>query len=173
MEAPICVAKGVDDLALKIREIGREHSVPIVENPPLARALYRSCEVGQEIPPELYAAVAQVLAFVLSRKAQGVPAGREQDVDVAGLRRALAGVGAAGQDVALQHGGRDGYALQTSDHLVTAFHTSSVSGRTAKPYCQSMLSPPCAMSSHDAKSVSPVSVHVPPAGRVVVSVLMQ
>ena len=62
--APICVAKGIDHLALKIKERAKNSGVPIVENRPLARALYRSVELDRPIPPELYQAVAQVLAFV-------------------------------------------------------------------------------------------------------------
>ncbi len=62
--APICVAKGLDHLALKIREMAREAGVPILERPELARALYRSVEVEKPIPRDLYQAVAQVLAFV-------------------------------------------------------------------------------------------------------------
>lgn len=64
MGAPIVVAKGVDLLAFKIREIAVDADVPIVENPPLARALYRQVEIGREIPGDLYQAVAEVLAFV-------------------------------------------------------------------------------------------------------------
>jgi len=63
-EAPRVVAKGVDNLALKIKEIAREAGVMIVENPPLARELYKSVEIDQTIPPKLYKAVAEVLAFV-------------------------------------------------------------------------------------------------------------
>lgn len=73
---PRVVAKGAGVIATRIREVAEDSRVSLVEDVPLARALFASCEVGQEIPPELYAAVAQVLAFVLSRKAQGVPAGR-------------------------------------------------------------------------------------------------
>ncbi len=73
---PRVVAKGAGVIATKIRELAEESRVSMVEDVPLARALYSSCEVGQEIPPELYQAVAQVLAFVLSRKASGAPAGR-------------------------------------------------------------------------------------------------
>jgi flagellar biosynthetic protein FlhB len=65
MDAPVCVAKGVDALALKIREIAREHSVPIVENPPLARALHATVEVDEAISPEHYKAVAEVISFVM------------------------------------------------------------------------------------------------------------
>jgi len=65
MEAPVCVAKGVDALALKIREAAAEHSVPIVENPPLARALHATVEVDQAIPPEHYKAVAEVIGYVM------------------------------------------------------------------------------------------------------------
>lgn len=66
--APVCVAKGVDHLALKIRERATVSGVAIVENPPLARSLYRSVELDQPIPPELYQAVAQVLAYVFRMK---------------------------------------------------------------------------------------------------------
>jgi flagellar biosynthetic protein FlhB len=62
--APTVVAKGQDLIAQRIREIAAEHGVPRVENPPLARTLYRSVEVGEQIPPELYRAVAEVLALV-------------------------------------------------------------------------------------------------------------
>lgn len=62
--APIVVAKGVDHLALKIREIAKEHKVPIVENRPLARALHKQCEVGDFVPRELFQSVAEVLAYV-------------------------------------------------------------------------------------------------------------
>ena len=65
MDAPICVAKGVDNVALKIREIGTEHAVPIVENPPLARALHATVEIEQQIAPEHYKAVAEVISFVM------------------------------------------------------------------------------------------------------------
>lgn len=64
MHAPKVVAKGADFLALKIREIAAEHGVPILERPPLARALYRTTEVGQEIPEEYYNAVAEIMAYV-------------------------------------------------------------------------------------------------------------
>lgn len=65
MNAPICVAKGVDLIALKIREVAGAHDVPIVENVPLARALYATTKIDQEIPVEHYAAVAQVIGYVM------------------------------------------------------------------------------------------------------------
>ena len=65
MNAPICVAKGVDALARKIREVAGEHNIPIVENPPLARALHATVEIDQEIPAEHYAAVAEVIGYVM------------------------------------------------------------------------------------------------------------
>ncbi|MBK9248567.1 MAG: flagellar biosynthesis protein FlhB [Ignavibacteria bacterium] len=68
MSAPVVVAKGVDFLAAKIREIATEANVPIVENPPLARSLYAAVEVDQEIPENLFKAVAQILAFVYRAK---------------------------------------------------------------------------------------------------------
>ncbi|MDE2376720.1 flagellar biosynthesis protein FlhB [Bradyrhizobium sp.] len=75
MTAPICVAKGVDNLAFKIREIAREHDIPIVENVPLARSLYATVEVDQEIPVEHYHAVAEVIGYVMRLK-RGFGAGR-------------------------------------------------------------------------------------------------
>lgn len=67
-EAPILVAKGKDLIALRIREIAKENKVPIVENPPLARALFSSVEIGQEIPLEHYNAVAEVIRYVYKLK---------------------------------------------------------------------------------------------------------
>lgn len=64
MRAPRIVAKGAHLLAMKIREVGRQHQVPLLEAPPLARALYHHAEVGDEIPQKLYNAVAEVLAYV-------------------------------------------------------------------------------------------------------------
>jgi flagellar biosynthesis protein FlhB len=64
MTAPKVVAKGVDFLALRIREIAGESGIPILERPPLARALYKHVEVGQEIPEQFYSAVAEILAYV-------------------------------------------------------------------------------------------------------------
>ena len=72
MAAPICVAKGVDALAFKIREVAEEHAIPIVENAPLARALHATVEIDQEIPAEQYKAVAEVIGYVMKlRRAVG------------------------------------------------------------------------------------------------------
>lgn len=65
MRAPVVVAKGTDLVALRIREIAGEHQVPIVESPPLARALYASAEVERPIPIEHYAAVAEIISYIL------------------------------------------------------------------------------------------------------------
>ncbi|WP_039559741.1 EscU/YscU/HrcU family type III secretion system export apparatus switch protein, partial [Ralstonia solanacearum] len=62
--APRVLAKGADMVAAKIRELGAEHKIPMLEAPPLARALYRHTEIGHQIPTALYAAVAEVLAYV-------------------------------------------------------------------------------------------------------------
>ncbi|MGH9661843.1 MAG: EscU/YscU/HrcU family type III secretion system export apparatus switch protein [Bryobacteraceae bacterium] len=70
MAAPLVVAKGKNYLAQRIREIARAHTIPIVENVPLAQALYKSVEVGQEIPAALYKAVAEILAYIF-RLTQG------------------------------------------------------------------------------------------------------
>lgn len=66
--APVMVAKGADTIAAKIREIARENDIPLVENPPLARALFKSVEPKQMIPVEFFAAVAEVLAYVFKQK---------------------------------------------------------------------------------------------------------
>lgn len=66
--APIVLAKGQDYMAKRIREIAKEHKIQIVENKPLARTLYSTTEIGQEIPPDLYQAVAEILAYVYSLK---------------------------------------------------------------------------------------------------------
>jgi flagellar biosynthetic protein FlhB len=66
MAAPVVVAKGKNYLALRIRQRALEHHVPLVENPPLAQALYKSVDVGQEIPPHLYRAVAEILAYIFT-----------------------------------------------------------------------------------------------------------
>ncbi|MCI0472038.1 MAG: EscU/YscU/HrcU family type III secretion system export apparatus switch protein, partial [Ignavibacteria bacterium] len=68
MSAPILVAKGVDYLALQIREIAEQSGVPVVEDPPLARVIYYKVDVEQEIPENLFKAVAQVLAYVYHLK---------------------------------------------------------------------------------------------------------
>jgi flagellar biosynthetic protein FlhB len=68
MSAPVCVAKGVDNIALKIREIAKEHDIPIVENVPLARALYATVDIDEEIPVEHYHAVAEIIGYVMGLK---------------------------------------------------------------------------------------------------------
>jgi flagellar biosynthetic protein FlhB len=65
MPAPICVAKGIDVLALRIRAVATENNVPVIENPPLARALHAAVEIDAEIPVEHYKAVAEVIGYVL------------------------------------------------------------------------------------------------------------
>ena len=68
MPAPIVIAKGADFLALKIREIAEVNNIPIFENPPLARALYGSVDVEQQVPPEHYRAIAEIIRLVLRLK---------------------------------------------------------------------------------------------------------
>jgi len=65
MSAPVCVSKGVDVIALKIREVAGKHDIPIVENVPLARALYATVDIDEEIPVEHYHAVAEVIGYVM------------------------------------------------------------------------------------------------------------
>lgn len=68
MAAPVLVAKGADLMAKRIRELAVEHNVPILENPPLARTLYAKVELDSPVPPDMYAAVAQIIAFVYKLK---------------------------------------------------------------------------------------------------------
>jgi flagellar biosynthesis protein FlhB len=68
MAAPVCVAKGVDNIAFKIREIAKKHDIPIVENVPLARSLYATVDIDEEIPAEHYHAVAEIIGFVMRLK---------------------------------------------------------------------------------------------------------
>ena len=65
MEAPVCVAKGIDALALRIRAVAEENDVPVIENPPLARALHAAVEIDEAVPPEHYKAVAQIIGYVM------------------------------------------------------------------------------------------------------------
>src|SRR5262245_25650189 len=65
MNAPVCLAKGIDTIALKIREVAAAHGIPVVENPPLARALHATVEIDREIAPEHYKAVAEVIGYVM------------------------------------------------------------------------------------------------------------
>lgn len=76
MEAPIVVAKGKDLLAQEIKEVARWHGIAVLENPPLAQALYHTVEVGSAIPSALYTAVAEILAFVFRAQAQARQAAR-------------------------------------------------------------------------------------------------
>jgi flagellar biosynthetic protein FlhB len=90
--APRVVAKGADEVARKLREKAEEARVPMVQDIPLARALHASCELGQEVPPQLFTAVARVLAFVMHLGAKGVKGGMHrpgfQPPDTDGLPRA-------------------------------------------------------------------------------------
>jgi flagellar biosynthetic protein FlhB len=70
--APIVLAKGTQLMAARIREIAEEHRIPIITNPPLCRAIYKAVRTGQEIPPDLYEAVAEILAFVYRLRTGGV-----------------------------------------------------------------------------------------------------
>jgi flagellar biosynthetic protein FlhB len=84
--APKVVAKGADEVAAKIRELAAENSVPLLEAPPLARALYKHTDLGDEIPEALYTAVAEVLAYVYQLRAYkkngGVPPQEPDDIEV-------------------------------------------------------------------------------------------
>ena len=71
MDSPMLIAKGTELIAKKIIDIAKEHNVPVIENPPVARALFRMCDINQPIPPELYKAVAEILMFVYKMKKKG------------------------------------------------------------------------------------------------------
>ena len=97
--APRVVAKGAGEVAAKLREIAAEARVPMVQDIPLARALHASCELGQEVPPQLFTAVARVLAFVMHLGVRGVRGGMHRpgfeapdttDLPKAGRRRVAA-----------------------------------------------------------------------------------
>ena len=68
MESPMLVAKGTELIARKIIKIAEEHSIPVIDNAPVARAIFRMVEINQLIPPDLYKAVAEILLFVYSLK---------------------------------------------------------------------------------------------------------
>lgn len=72
MDVPMVVAKGVDSLAFRIRELAEEHGVPVIENPPLARTLHAAVEIDQEIHPDHYQAVAAVISYILKMEKAGI-----------------------------------------------------------------------------------------------------
>ncbi|MBF2052931.1 MAG: flagellar biosynthesis protein FlhB [Candidatus Sericytochromatia bacterium] len=78
MDAPKIVAKGRDELAIYIKEVAKEHDIPIFEDPPLARGLYNSCELGEFIHPDFYMAIAKIIAHLMKQKGAKPPPG-EQD----------------------------------------------------------------------------------------------
>ncbi|MEM6680991.1 MAG: flagellar biosynthesis protein FlhB [Pseudomonadota bacterium] len=73
MQVPVLLAKGVDNMAAKIREIAGEHEIPILENPPLARSIYATVEIDEEIKPEHYQAVAKVISYLLALRKKAGP----------------------------------------------------------------------------------------------------
>ena len=73
MAAPVVVAKGAGFVAARIREIARQHGIPIVENKPVARTLFKLVQIGREVPADLYRAVAEILAFVYRVRGQMSP----------------------------------------------------------------------------------------------------
>ena len=78
------IAKGADNVAFKIREIAKEHDIPVVENVPLARAMYKTVKIGEGVPRNLYKAIAEVLAFVykLKKKKKAVSSGNSKPVNL-------------------------------------------------------------------------------------------
>ncbi len=148
MTAPICVAKGIDSIALKIREVAEAHDVPVVENPPLARALHATVEIDQEIPAEHYQAVAEVIGYVMRLKrrvrwgqAVTIPrfAIRESvlalDRRFAGTSRALICVRRMGNNAAQGRGARqhdnDWQAIEPGDVQKRSNGTAAAAGSAA------------------------------------------
>ena len=82
--APRVIAKGAGAVAARIREEADRHRIPMVEDVPLARTIYKACDLGEEVPADLYEAVARVLAFVFSLRARGLPAPRPRSLGPAG-----------------------------------------------------------------------------------------
>ncbi len=78
MGAPKVVAKGRDELAIYIKEVAKEHDIPIFEDPPLARGLYNSCELGEFIHPDFYMAIAKIIAYIMKQKGAKVPPGPDE-----------------------------------------------------------------------------------------------
>jgi len=72
MDVPVLLAKGVDHVAMRIREEAELHNIPIMENPPLARALYASVEIDEEVPPDQYQAVAKVISYIMKLRSAGI-----------------------------------------------------------------------------------------------------
>ena len=81
MPAPKVVAKGLDHLAMRIREVAKAHDVPLVENPPLARALYAAVDLNEEIPPEHFKAVAEVIGFIMRQRGDLPPMVEDESRD--------------------------------------------------------------------------------------------
>jgi flagellar biosynthetic protein FlhB len=78
MDVPVVVAKGADEVAMRIRALAEEHGIPMIENPPLARALFASVEIDDEVPPDHYKAVATVITYIMKlRKAGVAPKGKK------------------------------------------------------------------------------------------------
>ncbi|GII26150.1 EscU/YscU/HrcU family type III secretion system export apparatus switch protein [Planosporangium mesophilum] len=84
--APRVVAKGAGAVAARIRQVATDKRIPMVQDVPLARALYKACDLGAEVPPELYNAVARVLAFVMTLKARGSAAGVHRSPELTSAR---------------------------------------------------------------------------------------
>lgn len=94
MPAPVLVAKGIDHVAARIREVAEAHDIAVVENPPLARALYAGVEIDQEIPYEHYKAVAEVISYVF--RLRGRSPGAATTAAAAGMAAGAGSIGAAG-----------------------------------------------------------------------------
>ena len=83
--APLCVAKGVDDLALRIRALAEDLAIPVIEDAPLARALYAAIDIDQTIPREHFAAVAKIIGFILGKGARRAPGAAPRPLQAARL----------------------------------------------------------------------------------------
>ena len=108
MEAPKVVAKGRDELAIFIKEVAKEHDIPIFEDPPLARGLYGSCELGEFIHPDFFMAIAKIIAFLMKQGGKIAPPDEDDDR----ARRGRQGQGMTDEDRESLDTGGDGPIIQ-------------------------------------------------------------
>lgn len=108
MEAPKVVAKGRDELAIYIKEVAKEHDIPIFEDPPLARGLYGSCELGEFIHPDFFMAIAKIIAYLMKQKGGKIAPPDESERESRGRQ----GLGMSDEDRESLDTGNDGPIMQ-------------------------------------------------------------
>ena len=163
MPAPICVAKGVDNIALKIREIAGKHDIPIVENVPLARALHATVEIDEEIPVEHYHAVAEIIGYVMGLK-RGFSGRRRTEGTGAANHLEMTAIGqiAGAMDLRLQarfrHSGAGAQSALRARSRVTCRRQACAAGMTAESDSDPPTEPLCRTTSRRGASGSIVLV---------------